>query len=269
MWFRVNDKFHSNAKIRKVRRSHPTKRRDASAAGLWFQAATWSADNKMDGFVPEEVVETFDDDWEQIAQRLVDQIGPSGLGLFEPAVVEGEPGWIVHDFLEFNDSREEQERDQYATKMRNELHRDPVLKAAICKRDKNRCRYCGTQVNWRASRGNAAATYDHIIPLTKGGKNTLENVVVCCKGCNDRKGKRTLKEAGMRLLVPGHLGAPTIDEDAPEPSSNSVRNGSQTKTSGRAEGCQPGSGRVGSGSQYELNSEVDDGDPDPTRPDPG
>ena len=258
MWFRMNDEFDENAKVRKVRRSHPDKRRDASAVGVWAQAATWSARNQMDGFCPEEIVETFDDDWEKIAARLCEVTGPSGLGLFEPAVVNGEPGWIVHDFLRFNDSREEQERDRRAKNMRAELHRDPALISAIRKRDKDRCRYCGCQVNWRARRGDAAATYDHVQPISRGGTNTVENVVVACKGCNDRKGRRTLKEARMRLLDPGSVGAPVLDDDTdddggtrlyPVPNADQARTESVPSTRAGGEGATAGTGRVGSGAQ--------------------
>lgn len=245
MWFRADDKLHSNAKVRRVRRTHPDKRRDAAAMGVWFQAATWSADNKMDGFVPEEVVETYDDDWESIVERLCAATGPSGAGLFEPAEVGGEPGWIVHDFLQFNDSRDKQEKDLRAKRMRQALQRDVALITSIKRRDKDRCRYCGTQVNWRAHNGEAAATYDHVKPISAGGTNTLENVVVCCKGCNDRKGARTLRDAGMRLLDPGSLGAPLADEVAPD--SAPARSHTATPAAAKAEGSTSGSGRVGSG----------------------
>lgn len=53
MWFRVDDKFPDHRKVRQVRRSHPSKRRDASAFGLWALAGAWSDD----GFIPLEVLE--------------------------------------------------------------------------------------------------------------------------------------------------------------------------------------------------------------------
>jgi hypothetical protein len=238
MWFRSDDKFHSNPKVRRVRRSHPTKRRDASAVGVWHQAATWSADNMMDGFVPEEVVETFDDDWETIVQRLVEAVGPSGHGLFEPAEVGGEPGWIVHDFLEFNDSKEKILADRNAERMRVALMRDTKLVAAIKRRDQDRCRYCGCQVRWGNQRGPSGATYDHIKPVIAGGTNTIENVVIACRGCNSRKRHLTLREAGMRLLKPGSMGAPAVEQ---VPSSA---------------GSTHGSGRVGSGPQNVLSTDL-------------
>lgn len=241
MWFRVNDKFHSNTKVRKVRRTHPVKRRDASAVWVWFQAATWSADNKADGFCPEEIVETFDDDWQDIVDRLVQSVGPSGKGLFEPAIVDGEPGWMVHDFLEFNDSREKQEKDALANRMRMDLMRDTKLVAAIKRRDRDRCRYCGCQVRWGDQRGPMGATYDHVKPIEKGGKNTLENVVIACRSCNSRKKHLSLREAGMKVLDPGSMGAPAV-QAVPDPA-----------------GSTTGSGRVGTGPRHELNPDSEPG----------
>jgi hypothetical protein len=253
MWWRGDDGFDENPKVRRVRRTHPEKRRDAAAVGLWFQACTWSARNKTDGFVPEEILETFDDHWEKIIARLVEVTGPSGHGMLEgPETVNGELGYWVHDFLDFNDSREEQERDAHANRMRVELQRDVALVTAIKRRDKDRCRYCGCQVNWRARRGKSAATYDHVHPIAEGGKNTLDNVVVACKGCNDRKGKRSLRAAGMKLLEPGVLGAPALDNDPDDdqrPHLTPVRTEYGTGSRAGAEGSSSGPGRVGSGAQ--------------------
>ena len=97
MWFRSNDKLHSNAKVRKVRRSHPTKRKDASAIGLWYQAALWSADHQMDGFCPDEILETFDDEWAEIVDRCEAAVGPSGEGLLVRGEHDGEANvvWCV------------------------------------------------------------------------------------------------------------------------------------------------------------------------------
>ncbi len=41
---------------------------------------------------------------------------------------------------------------------------------------------------------------DHIIPKSRGGKTIWENVVTACPKCNNKKGARTLKEAGMKLV---------------------------------------------------------------------
>ena len=37
-------------------------------------------------------------------------------------------------------------------------------------------------------------TYDHVVPVSKGGRNTWDNVVTCCTYCNSKKGDRLLKD---------------------------------------------------------------------------
>ncbi|MEY2987777.1 MAG: hypothetical protein RJB13_1298 [Pseudomonadota bacterium] len=60
-------------------------------------------------------------------------------------------------------------------------------------RDGYRCQYC----NWTGSILNL--TMDHLIPLSRGGKTTWENIVTACKHCNLKKGSRTIEELGLRL----------------------------------------------------------------------
>ena len=43
------------------------------------------------------------------------------------------------------------------------------------------CYYCGTQV------AHKALTMDHLIPLARGGRSTKDNLVPCCKSCNNKK----------------------------------------------------------------------------------
>ena len=61
----------------------------------------------------------------------------------------------------------------------------------IAWRDNNQCQYCGNHF----SLDNL--TMDHVIPKSRGGKNTWENLVAACKKCNQKKGSRTIKESGM------------------------------------------------------------------------
>lgn len=61
-------------------------------------------------------------------------------------------------------------------------------------RDKGFCQYCGTKVPM------AEFTYDHVVPISQGGKTTWTNIVVCCMGCNQKKRNRTPQQAGMKLL---------------------------------------------------------------------
>lgn len=61
-------------------------------------------------------------------------------------------------------------------------------------RDKYRCRYCGKEGTL------SSLTLDHVIPRSKGGKFSWENIVASCLECNAKKGDRTPHEAGMSLL---------------------------------------------------------------------
>lgn len=60
-------------------------------------------------------------------------------------------------------------------------------------RDNHTCQYC--------SKSGTSLTIDHVIPKSKGGTETWDNMVVCCARCNNRKGDRTLEAVGMKLKV--------------------------------------------------------------------
>ncbi|MCC7345171.1 MAG: HNH endonuclease [Deltaproteobacteria bacterium] len=61
-------------------------------------------------------------------------------------------------------------------------------------RDRNTCQYCGH------SFPKFELNLDHVIPRSRGGKTTWDNVVCSCIDCNRRKGGHLPEEAGMRLL---------------------------------------------------------------------
>lgn len=66
-------------------------------------------------------------------------------------------------------------------------------------RDQFQCQYCGRRPNTRE------LNIDHVVPRSRGGADSWENLVVSCRTCNLRKGRRTPLEAGMLLLtVPHH-----------------------------------------------------------------
>lgn len=70
----------------------------------------------------------------------------------------------------------------------------PVTRKTVLARDHYTCQYCGTVL----PRQNV--TIDHVLPRSRGGKTTWENVVSACQKCNGRKGNRTPTEANMTLL---------------------------------------------------------------------
>jgi hypothetical protein len=65
---------------------------------------------------------------------------------------------------------------------------------AITRRDKNTCQYCGKKFH------DSGLNRDHIIPQSRDGESTWENLVASCFKCNTKKDNRTPKEAGMKLL---------------------------------------------------------------------
>lgn len=66
-----------------------------------------------------------------------------------------------------------------------------LSRRAVFARDRNRCQYCGAE----------AENLDHVIPRSRGGEHTWENVVAACRPCNARKGDRTPDEAAMGLTA--------------------------------------------------------------------
>jgi len=70
-----------------------------------------------------------------------------------------------------------------------------LTNAALFARDQHLCLYCGHEFP------RPHLTRDHVMPLSKGGRDIWENVVSACFHCNSRKGGRTPQQAGMPLLA--------------------------------------------------------------------
>ncbi len=66
----------------------------------------------------------------------------------------------------------------------------------IFARDANICQYCGQRFP------TTELSLDHILPTCMGGEASWENLVCACVKCNVRKGGRTPKQAGMKLIRP-------------------------------------------------------------------
>ncbi len=60
----------------------------------------------------------------------------------------------------------------------------------IYKRDGHKCQYCGS---------TRRLTIDHVLPRSRGGGDTWENMVVACSSCNTKKGDKFLEHTGMKL----------------------------------------------------------------------
>ena len=76
------------------------------------------------------------------------------------------------------------------------LDPSPALtNTALFARDANLCMYCGDEFP------RHALTRDHVVPVSRGGRDVWENVVCACHACNSHKGGRTPQQAGMPLLA--------------------------------------------------------------------
>jgi 5-methylcytosine-specific restriction endonuclease McrA len=73
---------------------------------------------------------------------------------------------------------------------------------AVLQRDQYTCAYCGLRPGDQ-QRGRTMTkqdfTVDHILPVSRGGKNTWGNTICACPVCNQRKGNRMPHEANMKL----------------------------------------------------------------------
>jgi 5-methylcytosine-specific restriction endonuclease McrA len=65
----------------------------------------------------------------------------------------------------------------------------PLTRGAVFARDAWTCQYCGA----------AAENLDHVVPRSRGGTHTWDNVVAACRRCNSRKENRLIEDAGLRL----------------------------------------------------------------------
>ncbi len=81
-------------------------------------------------------------------------------------------------------------------KGRSEIELTPSLSnRELFRRDGNLCMYCGQHY------ADGDLTRDHLVPLSRGGRDSWSNVVAACRGCNHAKGARTPEEAHIRLLA--------------------------------------------------------------------
>jgi 5-methylcytosine-specific restriction endonuclease McrA len=78
----------------------------------------------------------------------------------------------------------------------NLANQSPTLtNVSLFARDRNICLYCGQHF------ARSDLTRDHVVPLSKGGRDAWINVVSACLHCNTKKGNRTPQQASMPLLA--------------------------------------------------------------------
>lgn len=218
------------------------------AIGTWARALSWASENLSNGVVPEHMWALIGGRSWRKALTTLEEVG---------LVDRCAEGWEIHDFLEHNPSRN---AVRLRREKRNEL-RGQELNNAVKRRDRGRCRYCRRKTKPNDKRSAEGFTYDHVNPGLAEG---IDNLVVACRACNRKKGKRTPEQAGMPLL-PEWAPDEVFDDDLDlalggglksEPSAKSVPDSNADLSPGDLPGTyhrdgtgyKNESGQVGSGS---------------------
>jgi 5-methylcytosine-specific restriction endonuclease McrA len=90
-----------------------------------------------------------------------------------------------------------------------DTHRRKITRRAVFARDDWTCQYCGSRTQ---------LTVDHVVPRSKGGASTWDNIVASCAPCNRRKGNLLPRQVGMRLTKPPRTPNPRVFIQVASPS---------------------------------------------------
>jgi 5-methylcytosine-specific restriction endonuclease McrA len=129
--------------------------------------------------------QTYDfEDWSEVSQLMV-EIGPEEF-ICSPSLKVKIPRVIVLVFYDKLPKR------SVSFSRKN-----------IFERDKYQCQYCKikppskrTALKWIEDK---ALTFDHVVPRSRGGRTTWDNIVTACFNCNAKKGNKTPQELGWKL----------------------------------------------------------------------
>lgn len=107
-WFKTDDTLHGHPKARRA---------GLASIGLWTLAGSHCMAYKTDGFVPEWFAHQFPQ-----GRKLADEL--VRVGLWHNAIQEGEPGYQFHDWLDYQQSSDEIERDRERNRERQREYRE-------------------------------------------------------------------------------------------------------------------------------------------------
>ena len=255
-WVKIDDKLPMSVKVRGLadagsRGDKATAQRN-EALGHWTQLLAWVGAERTDGFLTADIATMYGTP-ASLRRLLRGVFGRSALlhsrgdscACLEGRKWPDDADYALHDYLDRNPSRAE---NDVARAQKREL-RDPVLRDVVRRRDADMCRYCGKTVRWADRRSGDGGVLDHVRPDVAAG---ADNLVVACRACNTRKGKRTPEQAGMRLRgLPARPGEP-----GPEPVTNDrpIYDGSTTDQTPTSETtCDP----IQNGSKSGRRSDAD------------
>ena len=107
-WFKVDDALHSHPKARRA---------GAAALGIWTAAGSYAMAYKTGGFVPAYFLNSWGKTGSTAAVRLVEA------GLWEVAEREGEPGYVFHDWDDYQPTPDEIEKGREDARERQRRRR--------------------------------------------------------------------------------------------------------------------------------------------------
>jgi 5-methylcytosine-specific restriction endonuclease McrA len=125
-----------------------------------------------------------------IAERWIDALSLVITGKATP--IEHYPDVVRSAYATFRLPAVVVMRRQVRTLRHRRIFAAPSRRAVFI-RDGFACQYCGARLSL------TTGTRDHVVPRSRGGSDTLANVVAACRTCNARKDARTPHEAGMTL----------------------------------------------------------------------
>ena len=79
--------------------------------------------------------------------------------------------------------------------VKQHIHKVPLTRENVYRRDNFECVYCGNS-------NQKLLTLDHVIPQSKGGQDSWDNLVTACRQCNGEKADLTLEEYGKEIPEP-------------------------------------------------------------------
>lgn len=155
-----------------------------SAFRLWIRGLCYCQTALTDGLIPAAALR----DLGAKAKDIRELQTPTMNG-HAPLWVKHQQGVQVHDYLHWNDSREQVVTKQRVAKYRRAFLTDHTMRARVKARDGDTCHFCSRHVSWTDRKGPAGATYDSVV--TMDGSAPGFPFVVACRECavlnRDRK----------------------------------------------------------------------------------
>lgn len=190
-WLRVDDGALTHPQVMHLRSLDDPVATAEAVVGFVMLSASWSGQHLTDCFIPRSLGPLASPDHWRVLSAAAVTVGM----LSEPMVgPDGQPGWMLNigAGLFHLMSKEEVERNREHRK----ASRTQDVKIAVLLRDGDQCRYCGKTTEEHDRKSARGRQFDHPDP------DVHDVLVVACRGCNGRKGRRTPEQAGMELLPP-------------------------------------------------------------------